>query len=228
MEAEWSKLSEILESSRQEGKETAGLVRELGENIHQLADDFAVFKANSESHPSARYEDFGDSSQHPQDDLMAVMSSKSKHKEEAKAPNLDSLNAQRSPFDLPQYQEKQTDFLDEFGLGVALGNPNPKGDPKEDVGFDLPQGETDLNPKEDFDFGAPASSKNPDFMFDEMMKAGRKSPTQDDLQFSEPQNPDFDSPQDQSKKTDFDFFGGEKPKEDYHFEDQSPENKDFF
>ena len=222
MQGDWSQLSEVMESSRQEGKETAGLVRELGENIRQLADDFAAFKANSESHPSARFEDFEEASNRPKDDLMAVIGPKTQLREEAKEPG--PSRAAKSPFDFPQYQEKQPDFLEDFGLGPAQDNPNPK----EDIGFE--SGETDPNPKGQFDFRTPANPKSRDFMFDEMMQGGRQSPSHEDFPSSAPQNSGFgfDSLQEPPKKSNFDPFEDEKPKDDYQFEEQSPENKDFF
>lgn len=222
MQGDWSQISEILENSRQEGKETAGLVRELGENLRQFAEDFAVFKANSKSHPSARHEDFEEASNRPQDDVMPIPGPKIQFREEVKEQS--PSKAQKSPFDdLPQYEP---DFLEDFGLGPAQGNPNPK----EYAAFDLQPGEMDPNPKEPFDFGAAANIKSRDFMFEDMMQSAGKSPSHEDFQSSAPQNPGFafDSPQEPPKQSDFDPFEDPKPKDGYEFEDQSPDNKDFF
>jgi hypothetical protein len=230
LQAEWSQISQNLDITRQEGKETATLVRELCENMHQIADDFAGFRAAAGPRPAARLEDSEDQSDHSelQEDLLAKADPNPQTHEEAKEPPKAPFKSFKSQFEMPEFPEKQTGFIDEFEAGLAQADP----DPKEGFDFDLPPAHADQN-KEDFDFEMPENPKLHDFMFDEMMQGARKSPAHSphDFHFSHPQNPEFvfDSPQEQPEKGNFAFdFDGEKPKEGFQFEEPSPENKDFF
>ena len=218
-DTQWSKICDSLENVRQENRETAELVRELGENMQQIREDLAGLKDAIESRPAPSHHD-------SQEGSKSLSPSQS---QQAKETHIELPKASKSPFDLPQLQgqSKGSDFLDDFGLG--LGNPNPK----EGFDFALPQAQTDPNPKEEYDFPGQANPAAHDFMFEEMLQGARKSPSQeqDAFRFEAPQKQGFafDSPQEGAQKSGFEFnFEGAEHKDDFQFDEQSPENKDIF
>ena len=215
--SQFTQISQNLENTRQEGKETATLIRDLSENLRQLVEDFTTFAANVESAPIDHSEESADHSD-PQEDLLAKADPRPQTAEKATEPS----KPLPTPSEKPLYPGKQTGFLDEED-DLIPDHPNPR----EDFDFELPQ----TDPKEGFDFELP--EKAHDFMFDEMMQGVGKSPAHSpkNFRYSAQKNSDFefDSPQEQGKNPNFDFnFEGEKPKEEFQFEEPSPENKDFF